>query len=85
MMTTFAALMGTLPIALALGASGEARRPLGLCVIGGLVVSQFLTLYLTPVVYIYFEKLQVWMNTRKAAPQAAHAHAPQLSTDATSD
>ncbi|MEH2141930.1 efflux RND transporter permease subunit [Nostoc sp.] len=58
MMTTMAALMGTLPIALGLGAGADTRRPLGLAVVGGLVFSQFLTLYLTPVFYTYMESWQ---------------------------
>jgi len=60
MMTTMAALMGTLPIALGFGAGGEARRPLGLSVVGGLVFSQFVTLFLTPVFYIYMEDAKNW-------------------------
>jgi HAE1 family hydrophobic/amphiphilic exporter-1 len=70
MMTTMAALMGTLPIALGFGAGAEARRPLGLAVVGGLVVSQTLTLYVTPVFYIYMERFSERLATRRAAARA---------------
>jgi HAE1 family hydrophobic/amphiphilic exporter-1 len=66
MMTTMAALMGTLPIALGFGAGAEARRPLGLAVVGGLLVSQLLTLYITPVVYYYFDQIQQRFKRAKA-------------------
>ena len=71
MMTTVAALFGTLPIALGYGEGADARQPLGLAVVGGLVVSQFLTLYITPVIYLYLEKVQDWVRgERRLAPSA---------------
>jgi HAE1 family hydrophobic/amphiphilic exporter-1 len=64
MMTTMAALMGTLPIALGFGAGAESRRPLGLAVVGGLLFSQFLTLVVTPVFYVYMDELQSFLSRR---------------------
>ena len=68
MMTTFAALASAVPIALGLGAGAESRRPLGLAVVGGLVFSQMLTLYITPVVYVYMERLVAGWKRRTAGP-----------------
>ena len=70
MMTTFAALAGALPIALGHGAGAEARVPLGVTVVGGLVVSQLITLYLTPVVYLYLDRAQGWLAPRRTLKQA---------------
>ena len=80
MMTTMAALMGTLPIALGSGAGADSRRPLGLAVVGGLVFSQAVTLYLTPVFYTYMDSFQTWAEsrfgklTRKRNPILADEH-----------
>jgi multidrug efflux pump len=60
LMTTMAAMLGAVPLAIGTGTGSELRRPLGIAIIGGLIVSQLLTLYTTPVVYLYFDRIQYW-------------------------
>ena len=67
MMTTFAALLGALPLAVETGTGSELRRPMGIAIVGGLIVSQTLTLYTTPVIYIYLDRLGRWFRQRRAA------------------
>jgi HAE1 family hydrophobic/amphiphilic exporter-1 len=77
-MTTLAALMGAIPIALGYGADGGSRRPLGLVIVGGLIVSQFITLYVTPVIYLYLEQFQEKVLDRTSF---FHSHREALSAD----
>ena len=65
MMTTMAALLGALPLAIGGGTGSELRRPLGIAIVGGLMVSQLLTLYTTPVVYLYLDRLSLWIKRAK--------------------
>ena len=65
MMTTSAALFGALPLAIGLGDGGELRRPLGIAIVGGLILSQLLTLYTTPVVYLYLARFSLWLRDRR--------------------
>jgi HAE1 family hydrophobic/amphiphilic exporter-1 len=76
MMTTMAALMGSVPIAIGMGAGGGARMPLGVSVVGGLLLSQVLTLYITPVIYLYFERLQAWLHRGARTEDSLHADQP---------
>jgi len=67
MMTTMAAMLGGLPLALGAGTGSELRRPLGITIVGGLIVSQALTLFTTPVVYIYMDRLRLWASRKRVA------------------
>ncbi|HWA08711.1 MAG TPA: multidrug efflux RND transporter permease subunit [Opitutaceae bacterium] len=75
MMTTMAAMLGALPLAIGGGEGSELRRPLGIAIVGGLLFSQALTLYTTPVVYLYFDRLRLWLDQRRAARHPAPAAA----------
>jgi multidrug efflux pump subunit AcrB len=69
-MTTMAALLGGLPLALGTGMGAELRRPLGITIVGGLILSQLMTLYTTPVVYLYLDRLQLWLGrARQISPR----------------
>jgi HAE1 family hydrophobic/amphiphilic exporter-1 len=79
MMTTFAAVFGALPIALGAGAGAELRQPLGVAVVGGLCVSQLLTLYITPVIYLYLDKVDRVLKRRLNPPSdLEEEHEPRL-------
>jgi hydrophobic/amphiphilic exporter-1 (mainly G- bacteria), HAE1 family len=78
MMTTMAALLGALPLALGRGTGSELRRPLGYTMVGGLIVSQALTLFSTPVVYLYLDRLQLWLNGRRRRGSEVPAQPPAV-------
>jgi HAE1 family hydrophobic/amphiphilic exporter-1 len=80
-MTTLAAVIGAVPIALGYGADGASRRPLGLVVVGGLVVSQFITLYITPVIYLYLEVFQEKVLNRTSFFHSGHSELPANVSD----
>ncbi|HEY5441466.1 MAG TPA: efflux RND transporter permease subunit [Gemmatimonadaceae bacterium] len=84
MMTTFSAIMGTLPIAIGVGASAASRRPLGIAVVGGLVFSQVVTLFVTPVFYTYLDELQTWFGRTSRRSAEGGALAPGLAHASTS-
>ena len=76
MMTTMAALLGAVPLAIGVGDGAEFRQPLGISIVGGLIMSQMLTLYTTPVVYLYLERFSQWSKRRRARQPGASAAAP---------
>ncbi|HKF22154.1 MAG TPA: multidrug efflux RND transporter permease subunit [Candidatus Angelobacter sp.] len=81
MMTTMAALLGGLPLALGQGVGAELRRPLGIAIVGGLIVSQALTLYTTPVVYLYLDRVRLWLRSLRKARKPVRHPLPGISGD----
>src|SRR5262249_52614546 len=81
MMTTLAALFGGLPIALGYGAGSELRRPLGIAIVGGLIVSQFLTLYTTPVIYLYLDRLSQRLSRRRRVSPPVQEQLPGIAAE----
>ena len=77
MMTTMAALLGAVPLALGFGDGAELRRPLGIAIVGGLVMSQLLTLYTTPVVYLYLDRFRLWCQRIRPRKTGAVALEPR--------
>ncbi len=84
MMTTMAAMFGALPLALGTNVGSELRRPLGIAIVGGLIVSQMLTLFTTPVIYLYLDRFQWRLRSRRAAKKAAKKAVPAVQDHAPS-
>ena len=73
MMTTMAAMLGAFPLAIGMGEGGELRQPLGIAIVGGLALSQVLTLYTTPVIYLYMDRFRLWSRRRRSGGAATVA------------
>jgi multidrug efflux pump len=78
MMTTMAAMLGALPLAIGMGDGGELRQPLGISIVGGLILSQVLTLYSTPVIYLYMDRFQAWSRRLRSGRSASRPPGPAL-------
>jgi multidrug efflux pump len=78
LMTTMAAMLGAVPLALGMGDGGELRQPLGIAIVGGLALSQVLTLYSTPVIYLYLDRFSRWSQRLRSGGAAPHARGPRL-------
>jgi multidrug efflux pump len=84
-MTTMAALFGAIPLAIGLGEGAELRRPLGIAIVGGLVFSQVLTLYTTPVVYLYLDRFRLWCGRVGPSRRSGRNAAPRVASHAAAD